>query len=114
MDENVEVKEQPVKIALFKSLLNVAFNLIKWKVLGSPQMLVIAKEYNLISMYVNPKTQMFSLKLPKGSSVMSMDATDVDAITISKGKVNIIGSFDKKKGDINGRKTDKKSNISIS
>lgn len=107
MDGNVKTKE-PIKIALFKSLLNVAFNLIKWKILGNQHELVLSKEYNLISMYVNPQTQMFSLKITGNKDIMTMDASKVDAIVLSKDNLTIIGDFN------NGCETDKKDNITIS
>ena len=92
----VEIK-QPSKIALFKSLINVAFgNLSKWKVLANPKELVLTKEYNLISMFVNPKTQMFSLKFAGNKDLMGIKAESVDAIILSKDKLTIIGDF---KGD---------------
>lgn len=106
MTEQIKTKE-PVKIALFRSLLNVAFGLIKWKILGNQKELIMAKEYNLISMYVNPKTQMFSLKFNANKDMMTIDAGTVDAIIISKGRLTIIGDF-------NGSKADKKDNITIS
>lgn len=95
MTEKIKEKE-PVKIALFRSLLNVAFGLIKWKILGNQKELIMAKEYNLISMYVNPKTQMFSLKFNANKDMMTIDANTVDAIIISKDRLTIIGDFNSK------------------
>ena len=102
-------KEQP-KIALFRSLINVSFNkgLTKWKVLANPKELVITKEYNLISMFVNPKTQMFSLKFNSNNDIMGIDPKNVDAIILGKDKLTIIGEF-----NVNGAETDKKDNIKI-
>lgn len=99
MDET-EIKEKP-KIALFNSLINIAFNkgLTKWKVLANPKELVISKPYNLISMFVNPKKQMFSLKFNANKDMMSVDATNVDAIILGKDKLTIIGDFKVKTGE---------------
>ena len=98
VDKELETKETP-KIALFHSLINVAFGgLSKWKVLGNKKELVISKEYNLISMYVNPKTQMFSLKFDANKDIMSIDTVNVDAIIMGKDKLTIIGDFKVKTG----------------
>lgn len=108
MNEKLETK-QPPKIALFRSLINITFgDLTKWKVLANPKELVITKEYNLISMYINPKTQMFSLKFNANKDLMGIDPKSVDAIILSKDKLTIIGDF-----NTDGRETDKKDNIKI-
>ena len=108
MDEKVKVEEKP-KIALFRSLINIAFgNLSRWKVLANKKELVITKDYNLISMYVNPKTQMFSLKFNSNKDIMAIDPKSVDAIILGKDRLTIIGDFKP-----NGGETDKKDNIKI-
>jgi hypothetical protein len=107
MEIQTEKKEEPVKIALFKSILNVTFGLIKWKVLGTQHELLISKIHNLISMYVNPNTEVFSLKVPSNRDVITMDAVRVDALVLSKDKLTIIGDFD-------GSKTSKENNLTLS
>ena len=96
MNENVKAKEKP-KIALFRSLINISFgNFAKWKVLANKKELVITKNYNLISMFVNPKTQMFSLKFNANKDIMGIDPSNVDAIILGKDKLTIIGDFNVK------------------
>ena len=108
--DKIETKEKP-KIALFRSLINISFNkgLTKWKVLANPKELVISKDHNLISMYVNPKTQMFSLKFDSNKDLMGIDPSRVDAIILGKDKLTIIGDFDGNKPS-----TDKKGDITLS
>ena len=94
---NEKVKEQP-KVALFHSLINISFNknVTKWKVLANPKELVISKEHNLISMFVNPKTKMYSLKFNADKDLMGIDPSRVDAIILGKDRLTIIGDFDVK------------------
>ena len=95
--DKIEVKEKP-KVALFRSLINISFNknLTKWKILANPKELVITKEHNLISMWVNPKTQMFSLKFNSNKDLMAIDPKNVDAIILGKDRLTIIGDFNVK------------------
>ena len=100
MNEKVEEKEKP-KVALFHSLINISFNknVTKWKVLANPKELVISKEYNLISMFVNPKTKMYSLKFNANKDLMCIDPKNVDAIILGNDRLTIIGDFDVKAGE---------------
>lgn len=98
MEEKVEAKEVP-KVALFRSLINIAFGgLSKWKVLANKKELVITKEYNLISIWTDPKTKMYSLKFEANKDLMRIDPKNVDAIILGKDRLTIIGDFDVKQG----------------
>lgn len=99
MEKKLETKEKP-KIALFRLLINITFgNFAKWKVLANKKELVITKEYNLISMFVNPKTKMFSLKFNANKDLMGIDPKNVDAIILGKDKLTIVGDFNVKQGE---------------
>jgi len=106
MDGNVKTKV-PVNIALFRPLLNIAFNLLKWKIIGNQYEIAFAKVHNLISMYVNPQTEMFSLKITGNKDIMEISADKIDALVLSKDKLTIIGDF-------NGSKTNQENNITLS
>jgi len=97
--DKIDVKEKP-KIALFRLLINISFNknITKWKVLANPNELLIAKEFNLISMWVNPKTQMFSLKIDGNKDLMTIDPKNVDAIILGKDRLTIVGDFNVEQG----------------
>ena len=58
-------------------------------------------------MYVNPNTEMFSLKVPSDRDIITMGATKIDALVLLKDKLTIIGDF-------NGSKTSKENNITLS
>ena len=112
MDENVKT-EKP-QVALFRLLINITFgNLIKWKVLANPKELLVAREHNLISMFVNPKTQMHSLKVDGSKDIMAIDPKNVDAIILGKDRLTIIGNFNVKDERDVKQKTNKKDNIKI-
>lgn len=100
MENKIETKEKP-KIALFRSLINIKFDkgLTSWKVLANKKELVISKEYNLISLFVTPKKQMFSLKFDGNKDLMSVDPSRVDAIILGKDRLTIVGDFNVKQGE---------------
>jgi len=106
MDE--DVKTEKPQVALFRSLINVTFgDFAKWKVLGNKKELLVTKEYNLISMFVNPKLQMHSLKVEANKDIMGIDPKNVDAIILGKDRLTIIGDFNVK------QETNKEDNIKI-
>jgi hypothetical protein len=100
MTTKEQKEKEPIKISLFRPLINVAFGeFMKWKVVGDPKSLVISKKHMTGELFINEKQLMHFLKYNKNGTQITFKASQVDTIMVTKDTISVIGDFDGNKKD---------------